>query len=72
MMFTKTLYLILLVNLSALAISPEVQTELDKRSGEKFEILCDFDFENTTYEKLSPKWIPIKGKYEVLKGKIGR
>ncbi|MDD7985080.1 hypothetical protein PQO01_08980 [Lentisphaera marina] len=70
MMYTKIFHLLLLLNLSALAIPPELQTELDKRSDEKFDILCDFDFENTTYEKLSPKWIPIKGKYEVLEGKL--
>jgi hypothetical protein len=69
-MYTKIFYLLLLLNLSALAIPPELQNELDKRSDEKFDILCDFDFENTTYEKLSPKWIPIKGKYELVNGKL--
>jgi hypothetical protein len=69
-MYSKILYLLLLFNLSSFAIPPKLQTEFDKRAGDKFDILCDFDFENTTYEKLSPKWIPIKGKYEVLKGKL--
>ncbi|EDM27067.1 hypothetical protein LNTAR_07479 [Lentisphaera araneosa HTCC2155] len=66
----KVLYLLLLFNLSALALSPELQQELDKRSAGKVAILCDFDFENTTYEQLSPKWVPIKGQYDILDGKL--
>jgi len=58
-----------LFSLIAMAVPPELQEELNKR-GLEYEILCDFDFENTTYEDLKPRWVPIKGKYQVVDGKL--
>jgi len=57
---------------SLVAVPPELQKELDKRKAQNLtsEILCDFDFENTSFEQLKPTWIPIKGEYKVVNGKL--
>lgn len=37
---------------------------------EQLKVLCDLDFEQTTFETLQPKWIVYKGEYEVTEGHL--
>lgn len=51
-------------------MNPQFQKLLKQReaNGQKAKVLCDLDFEAVSFEKLQPKWIVYKGKYEVVDG----
>jgi hypothetical protein len=52
------------------AMSPEFKDLLKQREarGQTATVLCDFDFEGRSFEKLQPKWIVYKGSYQVVDG----
>ncbi len=54
------------------ALPAKLSHELEKlaKQGVQSEILCDFDFENISYEQLVPKWKTIKGDYRVAEGHL--